>query len=68
MSQTWTEDRKWIEQKYHNPDEPFDPYARMRYHGVGYEEESGCDGEGVLVGLDKLQPGMSSLPPRAGSV
>lgn len=62
MSQTWTEDRKWIERKYHNPDEPFDPYARMRYHGTGYEEESGLDDEGILLGLKKLQPEIASLP------
>lgn len=62
MMTTFKEDRKWIERKYHNPDEPFDPYSRMRYHGVGYEETSGLDDAGILEGLKNLQPVLAGLP------
>lgn len=55
MLQTWKEDRKWIERKFHNPEEPFNPYERMKYHGTGYDEKSGLTDEKILQGLKELQ-------------
>ena len=62
MFKTFNEDRYFIERKYHNPDEEFNPYNRMAYHGVGYDEESGLDDEGILKGLNKLYTDIKDLP------
>lgn len=62
MFRTFEEDRKYIERKYHNPEEPFNPYARMKYHGSGYDQESGLDDSAILEGLKKLQPQIASMP------
>lgn len=62
MFKTFDSDRKFIERKYHNPDENFNPYQRMAYHGEGYDEESGLDDEGILNGLKKLEPEIEGLP------
>lgn len=61
MLWTFNEDRKFIERKYHNPEEPFDPYARMKYHGDGYDEESGLDDGFILEGLKKMQADIAPL-------
>ena len=62
MFKTFNEDRYFIERKYHNPDEEFDPYARMAYHGTGYDEDSGLDDEEISDGLNKLYPQIKNLP------
>ena len=62
MFKTFNEDRYFIERKYHNPDEEFNPYARMAYHGEGYDEKSGLDDKGILDGLDRLYPQIKDLP------
>lgn len=62
MFKTFNEDRKFIERKYHNPEESFDPYVRMKYHGSGYDEKSGLEDKSILEGLKKLQDEISSLP------
>ena len=62
MFKTFNEDRTFIERKYHNPDKEFNPYARMAYHGTGYDEESGLDDEEILAGLNKLHPQIKNLP------
>ena len=62
MFKTFDSDRKFIERKYHNPDEEFDPYQRMKYHGDGYDESSGLDDEGILNGLKMLEPAIEGLP------
>ena len=62
MFKTFNEDRYFIERKYHNPDEDFNPYDRMAYHGEGYDEESGLDDEGILEGLNKLYADIKDLP------
>ena len=61
MFKTFNEDRKFIERKYHNPEESFDPYVRMKYHGSGYDEKSGLEDKSILEGLKKLQDEISSL-------
>lgn len=62
MFQTFDKDRETIEGKYHNPNESFDPYSRMAYHGSGYDPESGLDDEGILKGLRALQSELQDLP------
>ncbi len=62
MFKTFDSDRKFIERKYHNPDEEFNSLQRMKYHGEGYDEESGLDDEGILNGLKKLEPEIDQLP------
>lgn len=47
-------DRYYIERKYHDPEQPFDPFKRMAYHGIGYTEESGLDDRALLEGLESL--------------
>lgn len=55
-------DRYYIERKYHNPEEDFNPFARMSYHGMGYIEESGLDEQGLLDGLKNLEKEILELP------
>ena len=62
MFNTFNSDRKFIERKYHNPNEDFNPYERMVYHGEGYDEDSGLDDDGILKGLKKLEPEIVNLP------
>ena len=62
MFKTFNIDREFIERKYHNPNEEFDPYNRMKYHGEGYDEASGLDDEGILNGLKNLSSKTESLP------
>lgn len=54
-------DRYYIERKYHNPDEEFNPYNRMKYHGEGYDTESGLDDAEILSGLKAMQDELDSL-------
>lgn len=62
MFKSFYEDRKFIERKYHNPDEEFNPYERMKYHGDGYDEDSGLDDSGIINGLKKLYDEIKFLP------
>lgn len=62
MFKTFYSDRKYIERKYHNPDEEFNPYQRMKYHGEGYDENSGLDDKDILNGLKMLEPEIEGLP------
>lgn len=55
-------DRYYIERKYHNPEEDFNSFARMSYHGIGYIEESGLDEQGLLDGLKNLEKEIFGLP------
>lgn len=55
-------DRYYIERKYHNPEEEFNPFARMSYHGEGYIEESGLDDNEILKGLEKIHQSSQALP------
>ncbi len=53
-------DKPIIENKYHKADEPFDPYARMKYHGYDYDESTGLSDEDILSGLLELDKELSS--------
>lgn len=55
MLNTFNDDRRFIEQKYHNHDENFNPYNRMAYHGEGYIKETGLCDEEILEGLNNLK-------------
>ena len=55
-------DRKFIENKYHKTDEPFNPYARMAYHGYGYDKSTGLEDEEIRDGLAKLYEKTKDLP------
>lgn len=55
-------DRYWLERKYHDPDQPFDPFSRMAYLGAGYLENSGLDESELLEGLRKLEPQLKKMP------
>ena len=44
-------DRKFIENKYHRKDEPFNPLNRMEDHCIGYDEGTGKDDEEIFAGL-----------------
>ncbi len=48
------QDRTWIENKYHNTNEPFDSFQRMAYHGHPCDPTSGMDDEEMLQGLREL--------------
>lgn len=55
MFKTFDADRPVIETKYHWPDQPFNPYRRMAYHGYDYDPATGkSDGEirEMLLALD----------------
>ncbi len=62
MFKTFDLDKPYIERKFHNPDEPFNPYTRMIYHGSGYDENSGLDDDAILEGLKKLADEIADLP------
>ena len=54
-------DRYYIERKYHDPEENFNPFRRMAYHGIGYIKESGLDEKSLLKGLEELYPEIKDL-------
>ncbi len=55
-------DRYFIERKYHDPDNEFNAFSRMAYHGIGYIEESGLDDAELLKGLEALSKETEVLP------
>lgn len=55
-------DRKFIENKYHKTDEPFNPYARMAYHGYDYDNGTGLEDEEIKEGLSRLYEKIKALP------
>jgi len=54
MLGTFEKDRAWLENKYHNVEEPFNPYQRMAYHGHDYDATTGQSDEEILEGLRSL--------------
>lgn len=54
MFKTFNEDRNYLENKYHNTALPFDPFARMYYHGYEYDETTGLNDENMHIGLENL--------------
>ena len=62
MFKTFDTDRKIIETKYHWPDQPFNPYKRMAYHGYDYDETTGLSDGEIRELLLALDPQISHLP------
>lgn len=60
MFKTLNDDRYYIERKFHNPDEEFDPFIRMVYHGEGYDMDTGLSDEEIIAGLKALD--LDKLP------
>lgn len=58
----FNDDRKFIENKYHKKGEPFNPYARMAYHGYDFDESTGLSDEEIRKGLLKLYNSVKELP------
>lgn len=56
------QDRKIIEKKYHNPDEAFDSFNRMAYHGYDYDETTGLDDAQIEEGLVRLGADLKGQP------
>ncbi len=54
MISFFQEDRKYIEGKYHDLNEPFNPYRRMAYHGWECPKESGLSVEEIKSGLIEI--------------
>lgn len=61
MFKTFNEDRYYIERKYHNPEEPFDPHRRWEYHGYDYDESTGLDDAGIIEKLRGLEKETENL-------
>ena len=62
MFKTFIQDRTFIETKYHFPDQPFNPYRRMAYHGYAYDESTGKSDEEIIALLEELSPQLEGLP------
>ncbi len=59
---TFYADRRFIERKYHNPDEPFNPYNRMAYHGYDFDASTGLEDSEIREGLEALMAKNAELP------
>ncbi len=55
-------DRKFIENKYHMTNEPFNPYNRMAYHGYDYDVSTGMGDDEIKAGLKNLYEKIKDLP------
>lgn len=55
-------DRKFIENKYHMTNEPFNPYNRMAYHGYDYDVSTGMDDDEIKERLKNLYEKIKDLP------
>ena len=55
-------DRKFIENKYHMTNEPFNPYNRMAYHGYDYDVSTGMGDDEIKEGLKNLYEKIKDLP------
>ncbi len=55
MFKTFNQDRKIIENKYHNVNEPFNSFSRWNYHGYPYDETTGLSDEQMENGLNELK-------------
>lgn len=54
LSETFKKDRTLIEGKYHDPARPFNPFARMAYHGWECPEDSGLPIDSIKAGLEEV--------------
>ncbi len=61
MFKTLPTDRQYIEKKYH-PEENFDPYNRMNYHGYEYDHSTGLSDEEMDRNLAELAQNVEDLP------
>ena len=55
-------DRKFIENKYHMTNEPFNPYNRMAYHGYDYDVSTGMGDDEIKAGLKNLYEKIKDVP------
>lgn len=62
MSSISEADRNYIENKYHNTDEPFDPFDRFPYHGYEYDESTGLSDAEMESKLNELYEKTRGLP------
>jgi len=62
MFKTLLTDKKMIERKYHNPDELYNSFDRMNYHGYDYDETTGLSDEEIDKGLASLSEKLEGLP------
>lgn len=51
---TFDKDRETISNKYHLQNKPFDPYARMAYHGYDFDEKTGKSDDEIREGLKRV--------------
>ena len=58
----FSDDRKYIENKYHKTNEPFNPHERMAYHGYDFDKTTGMEDEEIVRGLENLYEGIKNLP------
>lgn len=56
------EDRIFLENKYHKISEPFNPYARMAYHGYDFDKSTGIEDVEIKKGLTELYEEIKALP------
>lgn len=62
MFKSFDADRAVIETKYHWPDQPFNAYRRMAYHGYDYDETTGKTDEEIKELLLALDAEICDLP------
>ena len=62
MFKTFDRDRPVIERKFHDPDQPFNPYRRMAYHGYDFDPATGDTDEEILAGLQAHAAEWADLP------
>lgn len=55
-------DRRFIENKYHKTDEPFDPFRRMAYHGYDFDISTGLSDDEIRLGLERLSEETEKYP------
>lgn len=58
----FSDDRIYIENKYHKTNEPFNPHERMAYHGYDFDKTTGMEDEEIVQGLENLYEGIKNLP------
>ena len=58
----FSDDRIYIENKYHKTNEPFNPHERMAYHGYDFDKTTGMEDEEIVRGLENLYEGIKNLP------
>ena len=62
MFKTLYRDRDKIERKYHIPEEEFDGFKRMAYHGYDYDKSTGLDDTEIDAKLSSLCKSLEGLP------